>query len=90
MSGLSAMGNNGFQEPATGFEDGKIVGTKRLYTDGKFGTKDGKATFMEALLARTAGAGQGRAEGQQQVSDQQRPQRTLSGRTPSSTRTANS
>ena len=30
------------------FEDGKIVGTKRLYTDGKFGTKDGKATFMEA------------------------------------------
>ena len=45
---LRAMGNNGFQEPATGFEDGKIVGTKRLYTDGKFGTKDGKATFMEA------------------------------------------
>ena len=45
---LKAMGNNGFQEPATGFEDGKIVGTKRLYTDGKFGTKDGKATFMEA------------------------------------------
>ena len=65
---LRAMGNNGFQEPATGFEDGKIVGTKRLYTDGKFGTKDGKATFMEAALARTAGAGQGRAEGQQQVS----------------------
>ena len=30
------------------FKDGKIVGTKRLYTDGKFGTKDGKATFMEA------------------------------------------
>ena len=33
------MGNNGFQEPATGFKDGKIVGTKRLYTDGKFGTQ---------------------------------------------------
>ena len=34
---LRAMGTNGFQEPATGFEDGKIVGTKRLYADGKFG-----------------------------------------------------
>ena len=42
---LRAMGTNGFQEPAVGFEDGKIVGTKRLYADGKFG-KDGKATFM--------------------------------------------
>jgi arsenite oxidase large subunit len=45
---LRAMGTNGFQEPATGFEGGKIVGTKRLYTDGKFGTDDGKATFKEA------------------------------------------
>lgn len=27
---------------------GLIVGTKRLYTDGKFGTKDGKAAFMAA------------------------------------------
>ena len=44
---LKAMGTNGFQEPAAGFADGKIVGTKRLYTDGKFG-KDGKAVFMEA------------------------------------------
>lgn len=44
---LRAMGTNGFQEPATGFQDGKIVGTKRLYADGKFGGKDGKATFME-------------------------------------------
>jgi arsenite oxidase large subunit len=43
---LRAMGNNGFQEPATAFQDGKIVGTKRLYADGKFGGKDGKATFM--------------------------------------------
>src|SRR5262249_50118428 len=43
---LRAMGTNGFQEPATGFQDGKIIGTKRLYADGKFG-KDGKATFME-------------------------------------------
>jgi len=42
---LRAMGTNGFQEPATAFTDGKIIGTKRLYSDGKFG-KDGKAKFM--------------------------------------------
>ena len=45
---LRAMGNNGFQEPAVDFKDGKIIGTKRLYADGKFGGKDGKANFMEA------------------------------------------
>ncbi|WP_159587972.1 arsenate reductase (azurin) large subunit [Chelativorans xinjiangense] len=45
---LRAMGTNGFQEPAIGYEDGKIVGTKRLYEDGKFGTEDGKARFMHA------------------------------------------
>ena len=44
---LRAMGTNGFQEPAVGFSDGKIVGTKRLFVDGKFNTKDGKAKFME-------------------------------------------
>ncbi len=44
---LRAMGTNGFQEPAVDFKDGKITGTKRLYADGKFGGKDGKATFME-------------------------------------------
>ena len=33
---LRAMGTNGFQEPAVGFENGKIVGTKRLFADGKF------------------------------------------------------
>jgi arsenite oxidase large subunit len=43
---LKAMGNNGFQEPATAFANGQIVGTKRLYADGKFSTKDGKAFFM--------------------------------------------
>jgi len=43
---LRSMGTNGFQEPATGFEDGKIVGTRRLYEDGKFSTEDGKARFM--------------------------------------------
>ena len=44
---LRAMGTNGFQEPAADFKDGKIVGTKRLFADGKFKSKDGKATFME-------------------------------------------
>jgi arsenite oxidase large subunit len=44
---LRAMGTNGFQEPAVDFSDGKIVGTKRLFADGKFNSKDGKATFME-------------------------------------------
>jgi arsenite oxidase large subunit len=43
---LRVMGTNGFQEPATGFNEGKIIGTKRLFTDGKFNTKDGKAHFM--------------------------------------------
>ena len=43
---LRAMGTNGVQEPAVGFENGKLVGTKRLYTDGTFGTEDGKAHFM--------------------------------------------
>ncbi len=45
---LRAMGTNGFQEPAVGIEDGKIVGTTRLYTDGVFSTQDGKARFLEA------------------------------------------
>jgi arsenite oxidase large subunit len=45
---LRAMGTNGFQEPAVGFENGKIVGTQRLYTDGVFGSEDGRAIFMAA------------------------------------------
>jgi arsenite oxidase large subunit len=44
---LRTMGTNGFQEPAVDFQDGKIIGTKRLFADGKFNSKDGKATFME-------------------------------------------
>ncbi|KAF0134996.1 MAG: aoxB [Methylocystaceae bacterium] len=43
---LRGMGTNGFQEPAVAFEDGKIIGSKRLYADGKFDTEDGKAVFM--------------------------------------------
>jgi arsenite oxidase large subunit len=45
---LRAMGTNGFQEPAVGFENGKIVGSTRLYTDGVFSTDDGRARFMDA------------------------------------------
>src|SRR5260370_11889069 len=44
---LRAMGTNGFQEAAVDCKDGKIIGTKRLFADGKFSSKDGKATFME-------------------------------------------
>jgi len=44
---LRTMGTNGFQEPATAFTDGKIVGTKRLFADGKFNKPDGKAVFAE-------------------------------------------
>lgn len=42
---LREMGTNGFQEPAISFQDGKIVGTKRLFTDGKFNAPDGRARF---------------------------------------------
>ena len=43
---LREAGTNGFQEPATGYEEGRIVGTKRLYEDGRFSTEDGRARFM--------------------------------------------
>jgi arsenite oxidase large subunit len=45
---LRAMGNNGVQEPVVDFKDGKLVGVKRLYADGKFdrhGREDKKALF---------------------------------------------
>jgi arsenite oxidase large subunit len=45
---LRAMGNNGVQEPVVDFKDGKLIGTKRLYADGKFdrhGRDDKKALF---------------------------------------------
>jgi arsenite oxidase large subunit len=43
---LRAMGNNGVQLPIQKYEDGKLVGTEMLYTDGKFDTPDGKARFL--------------------------------------------
>lgn len=48
---LRAMGNNGVQEPVVGYEGSKLIGTERLYTDGKFdrhGRKDKKALFCAA------------------------------------------
>jgi arsenite oxidase large subunit len=48
---LRAMGNNGVQEPVVGYEDGKLIGTERLYADGKFtrhGREDKKALFCAA------------------------------------------
>ena len=69
---LKAMGTNGFQEPAVDFKDGKIVGTKRLFADGKFGGKDGKATFMEAKWRGLQAARQGRGEEEVHVPHQQR------------------
>src|SRR5258706_14278592 len=56
---LRAMGTNGFQEPAVDYREGKIIGTKRLFADGKFNSKDGKATFMETQWRRLHGAGNG-------------------------------
>ncbi|MEL7471484.1 MAG: arsenate reductase (azurin) large subunit [Pseudomonadota bacterium] len=45
---LRAMGNNGVQEPVVGYENGQLVGTKRLYADGTFdrhGRDDKRALF---------------------------------------------
>ncbi|ALA19095.1 MULTISPECIES: arsenate reductase (azurin) large subunit [unclassified Chelatococcus] len=54
---LRAMGTNGFQEPAVAVENGRIVGTKRLYADGKFSRPDGKAQFMETVWRGLQAAG---------------------------------
>ena len=85
----SAMGTNGFQEPAVDFKDGKIVGTKRLFADGKFGSKDGKATFMETKWRGLQAAGK-EAEKNKWPSSSTTAAPTSSGRTPISTRTTSS
>ena len=43
------------RRPAAGTE--RIIGTKRLYADGKFNTKDGKAVFMETKWRGLQAAG---------------------------------
>ncbi len=45
---LRKAGNNGVQLPVRQAENGEIVGTEMLYTDGAFGTEDGKARFLAA------------------------------------------
>jgi len=60
---LRAMGNNGVQEPVVGYENGKLVGTPRLYADGKFdrhGRDDKKALFCAAQWRGYAAAGKAR------------------------------
>jgi arsenite oxidase large subunit len=46
---LRTNGNNGVQNPIKKVQNGKLVGTRRLYTDNKFGTKSGKAMFQPCL-----------------------------------------
>ncbi|MEP3437728.1 MAG: hypothetical protein ABJN75_13240 [Hoeflea sp.] len=60
---LRAMGNNGVQEPVTGFADGELIGTERLYTDGNFtrhGREDKKALFCAARWRGWQAAGKAR------------------------------
>ncbi|ETX27062.1 arsenate reductase (azurin) large subunit [Roseivivax isoporae] len=57
---LRAAGTNGVQEPVLGFENGQLVGTPRLYTDGVFtrhGREDGKALFCHATWRGLQAAG---------------------------------
>ncbi len=46
---LRIAGNNGVQLPIKRVDNGKLIGTRRLYTDNKFGTKSGKAMFQPSL-----------------------------------------
>ena len=43
---LRSAGNDGVQLPIKKVENGKLIGTRLLYTDNKFGTKSGRASFM--------------------------------------------
>lgn len=43
---LRDAGNNGVQLPIVKVDNGKLIGTRLNYTDGKFGTKSGRATFL--------------------------------------------
>lgn len=45
---LRKAGNNGVQLPIKEVKDGKMIGTAMHYTDGKFDTKDGRASFKPA------------------------------------------
>jgi len=54
---LRAMGTNGVQTPARGYEGGQIVGTRRLYEDGVFDRPDGRAEFCVTLWRGLQAAG---------------------------------
>ncbi len=54
---LRAMGTNGVQTPARGYEGGQIVGTRRLYEDGVFDRPDGRAEFSVTLWRGLQAAG---------------------------------
>ena len=43
---LRKAGNNGVQLPIKAYKHGRLIGTRLLYTDYKFGTKSGKARFL--------------------------------------------
>ncbi len=43
---LRKAGNNGVQLPIKRYRNGRLIGTRMLYTDYKFGTKSGKAKFL--------------------------------------------
>ncbi len=45
---LRAAGNNGVQLPIQGYQEGRLIGTERLYSDGHFDTPDGRAQFLPA------------------------------------------
>jgi len=45
---LKLAGNNGVQLPVKAVQEGKLIGTERLYTDNQFSTSDGKARFLPA------------------------------------------
>ena len=47
VAGGTATGTMGAAPSPASTAAERIIGTKRLYTDGKFGSKDGKAKFME-------------------------------------------
>jgi len=62
---LRAMGNNGVQEPVVGFENGELVGTKRLYAYGTFdrhGRDDKKALFCASGWRGWQAAGKAREQ----------------------------
>ena len=90
---LRAMGNNGVQEPVVDFKDGKLVGTKRLYTDGKFdrhGRDDKKALFCAGAWRGLQAPGKAAQKATTTPSSSTTAGRTSTGRTGSSTRTTTS